>query len=167
MQDCANTWGTWWGRDGYFRILRGAVPESESDVELFIVGVWPRRPVRADKPNKRRTNNNNSNNNDVVDNTNDRQFRSRRQQQLSARKRERRRLLRKTLQQQRRLERYFKYNNSNSNNKRRRRLQKRKLMMGLTSPRYDYLEDSNNRQLERLKRLSRAIQSAMGRSDNI
>lgn len=34
---CANSWGTGWGEDGYFRILRGS---NECEIESFVVGVW-------------------------------------------------------------------------------------------------------------------------------
>ncbi|XP_022252062.1 uncharacterized peptidase C1-like protein F26E4.3 isoform X1 [Limulus polyphemus] len=37
---CANSWGTGWGEDGYFRINRG---QNECDIETFIVGVWAKR----------------------------------------------------------------------------------------------------------------------------
>ncbi|MBN3293846.1 TINAG protein, partial [Polypterus senegalus] len=33
----ANSWGTWWGEDGYFRILRGV---NECDIEMLIIGAW-------------------------------------------------------------------------------------------------------------------------------
>ncbi|XP_050402073.1 uncharacterized peptidase C1-like protein F26E4.3 [Patella vulgata] len=34
---CANSWGTKWGKDGYFNILRGS---NECEIEKYIVGVW-------------------------------------------------------------------------------------------------------------------------------
>lgn len=34
---CANSWGTDWGEDGYFKILRGT---NESRVESFVIGAW-------------------------------------------------------------------------------------------------------------------------------
>lgn len=33
----ANSWGTDWGEDGYFRIVRGS---NECEIESFVLGVW-------------------------------------------------------------------------------------------------------------------------------
>ncbi|EGT47293.1 hypothetical protein CAEBREN_29072 [Caenorhabditis brenneri] len=34
---CANSWGTQWGEDGYFKILRG---DNHCEIESFVVGAW-------------------------------------------------------------------------------------------------------------------------------
>ncbi|GAB0100600.1 tubulointerstitial nephritis antigen-like [Sergentomyia squamirostris] len=33
----ANSWGTWWGEDGYFRILRGS---NECEIENYVLASW-------------------------------------------------------------------------------------------------------------------------------
>jgi hypothetical protein len=35
----ANTWGTGWGENGYFKLLRG---ENECEIEKFVVAAWAR-----------------------------------------------------------------------------------------------------------------------------
>ncbi|XP_002734398.2 tubulointerstitial nephritis antigen-like [Saccoglossus kowalevskii] len=47
----ANSWGTKWGEDGYFKILRG---ENECNIESYVVAVWGKVDT-SNKPNHRVT----------------------------------------------------------------------------------------------------------------
>ncbi|XP_041484086.1 uncharacterized peptidase C1-like protein F26E4.3 [Lytechinus variegatus] len=49
---CANSWGTGWGEDGLFRVIRG---ENECSIEKFVVGVWAN--IDTDMMNPMKTNN--------------------------------------------------------------------------------------------------------------
>lgn len=35
----ANSWGTEWGENGFFRIVRGI---NECEIESFVLATWPR-----------------------------------------------------------------------------------------------------------------------------
>lgn len=39
LQKVANSWGTEWGEDGYFRIAKGI---NECEIESFVLATWPR-----------------------------------------------------------------------------------------------------------------------------
>ena len=37
LQIVANSWGEWWGENGYFRIQRGV---NECSIEEFVIAAW-------------------------------------------------------------------------------------------------------------------------------
>jgi C1A family cysteine protease len=43
FQLVSNTWGTKWGENGYFKILRG---ENECEIESYVVAAWARTANR-------------------------------------------------------------------------------------------------------------------------
>lgn len=42
----ANSWGTNWGENGYFRILRG---ENHCEIESFVIAAWGRSERKMKK----------------------------------------------------------------------------------------------------------------------
>lgn len=38
FQKVANSWGSHWGENGYFRIVRG---QNECEIETFVLATWP------------------------------------------------------------------------------------------------------------------------------
>lgn len=47
LQIAANSWGTWWGERGYFRILRGS---NECEIESYVLATWPHIHMKLRKP---------------------------------------------------------------------------------------------------------------------
>jgi hypothetical protein len=44
FQLVANTWGTNWGENGYFKIIRG---DNECEIETFVIAAWARTANRV------------------------------------------------------------------------------------------------------------------------
>lgn len=49
FQIAANSWGTWWGEHGFFRILRGI---NECEIENYVLATWPHAHLKPKIPGK-------------------------------------------------------------------------------------------------------------------
>jgi len=51
--EVANSWGKYWGEEGFFKIKRGS---NECEIEEYVVGAWPRKIRRRARRRKTRRN---------------------------------------------------------------------------------------------------------------